>query len=48
MRYHYLDNIRWVTVLLAMFPLTPALYLLVRRIPVVRYCVLEVSRKSAK
>ena len=48
MRYHYLDNIRWVTVLLVMFTLTPLLYLLIRRIPVVRYCVLGVSKKSAK
>lgn len=48
MRYHYLDNIRWVTVLLAMFTLTPLLYLLIRRISVVRYCVLGVRRKSAR
>lgn len=38
----------YVLLFLAMFTLTPALYLLIRRIPVVRYCVLGVSKKSAR
>ncbi|MBQ7388610.1 MAG: acyltransferase family protein [Paludibacteraceae bacterium] len=38
----------YILLFLAMFTLTPLLYLLIRRIPVVRYCVLGVSRKSAK
>ena len=41
MRYHYLDNIRWVTVLLFVVAgmssrYTPALYLLFRPIRVLR------------
>lgn len=38
----------YILLFLVMFTLTPLLYLLIRRIPVVRYCVLGVSRKSAK
>ena len=38
----------YVLLFLAMFTLTPLLYLLIRRIPVVRYCVLGVSKKSAR
>lgn len=38
----------YILLFLAMFTLTPLLYLLIRRIPVVRYCVLGVSRKSTR
>ncbi|MGM9809817.1 MAG: acyltransferase family protein [Paludibacteraceae bacterium] len=35
----------YVLLFLAMFTLTPALYLLIRRIPILRYCVLGLSKK---
>ena len=36
----------YVLLFLAMFILTPALYLLIRRIPILRYCVLGLSSKN--
>ena len=37
----------YVLLFLAMFILTPALYLLIRRIPILRYCVLGLSKRQA-
>ncbi len=36
----------YIPLFLAMFILTPALYLLIRRIPILRYCVLGLSSKN--
>ena len=36
----------YILLFLAMFMLTPALYLLIRRIPILRYCVLGLSSKN--
>ena len=33
----------YVLLFLAMFTLTPALYLLIRRIPILRYCVIGIK-----
>ena len=35
----------YVLLFLAMFTLTPTLYLLILRIPILRYCVLGLSKK---
>ena len=36
----------YVLLFLAMFTLTPALYLIISRIPILRYCVLGLSSKN--
>lgn len=36
----------YVLLFLATFTLTPALYLFIRRIPILRYCVLGLSSKN--